>query len=297
LPSTHRRAARAGWGGLRACVRRSVSCRSGVRPGVGLDPGPGLGPGSVRGFAPDSGLGLVTCLVVVVRRARQVRGVRAAVSGSSLRAVRQMEDSILDSCCSLSYVRLPADRGNPTFVNRIRRLYVRTLFRETVLLRLKSCLKSNQLRPSGARNPWREERLHGKCGDWRTFLSYPALRLKRKPLWLLIRLLTHFRQLTATIRGRTWKTATGKPTFEQTGDETQPWNQHARATSPPLSDCYNYSYFNSTLQRLAKHGIERRQFSLASKCRNMSSVSLTSSASSACGCNCRYAPRSWAAPK
>jgi len=41
-------------------------------------------------------------------------------------------------------------------------------------------MKSNQLRPSGALNHWREERLHGKCGDWRTFLSYPAFLLKRK---------------------------------------------------------------------------------------------------------------------
>ena len=35
-------------------------------------------------------------------------------------------------------------------------------------LRLESFLKSNQLRPSGAWNLWREERQHGKCGDWRT---------------------------------------------------------------------------------------------------------------------------------
>jgi hypothetical protein len=44
-------------------------------------------------------------------------------------------------------------------------------------------MKSNQLRPSGALVPpsgKREERLHGKCGDWRTFLSYPAFLLKRK---------------------------------------------------------------------------------------------------------------------
>src|SRR5215467_12452463 len=44
-------------------------------------------------------------------------------------------------------------------------------------------MKSNQLRPSGALVPLsgrREERLHGKCGDWRTFLSYPAFLLKRK---------------------------------------------------------------------------------------------------------------------
>jgi hypothetical protein len=41
----------------------------------------------------------------------------------------------------------------------------------------------NQLRPSGALVPLsgrREERLHGKCGDWRTLLSYPAFLLKRK---------------------------------------------------------------------------------------------------------------------
>ncbi len=51
-----------------------------------------------------------------------------------------------------------------------------------------------QLRPSGARNPRREERQHGKCGDWRTSLSYSALLLKRKRQRLLIRLITHFRQ-------------------------------------------------------------------------------------------------------
>jgi len=39
-------------------------------------------------------------------------------------------------------------------------------------LRLESFLISNQLRPSGARKLWREERQHGKCGDWRTSLSY-----------------------------------------------------------------------------------------------------------------------------
>jgi|HubBroStandDraft_6_1064221.scaffolds.fasta_scaffold04848_8 hypothetical protein len=50
-----------------------------------------------------------------------------------------------------------------------------------------------QLRPSGARNPRREERQHGKCGDWRTSLSYSALLLKRKRQKLLIRLITHFR--------------------------------------------------------------------------------------------------------
>jgi hypothetical protein len=37
-------------------------------------------------------------------------------------------------------------------------------------LRLDTLLKSIQLRPSGARKIWREERLHGKCGDWRTLL-------------------------------------------------------------------------------------------------------------------------------
>ena len=26
------------------------------------------------------------------------------------------------------------------------------------------------------------------------------------------------------------------------------YGQNARANSPPLSDCYNYRYFNSTLQ-------------------------------------------------
>ena len=97
-------------------------------------------------------------------------------------AVRRKEDSILDSCCSLSYVRLPAGRGTPTFVNRTCWPSLRTSSAQhQSRLRLESSLKSNQLRPSGARNSWREERLHGKCGDWRTSLSYPALRLKRKP--------------------------------------------------------------------------------------------------------------------
>jgi len=47
-------------------------------------------------------------------------------------------------------------------------------------------MKSNQLRPSGARNPRREERQHGKCGDWRTYLWYPALLSKRKRQSLLL---------------------------------------------------------------------------------------------------------------
>jgi hypothetical protein len=70
----------------------------------------------------------------------------------------------------------------------------RTLVREIGTSAVGIVLKSNQLRPSGARNLWREERRHGRCGDWRTSLSYPALLLKRKPLTLLIRLTTHFRQ-------------------------------------------------------------------------------------------------------
>ena len=53
-------------------------------------------------------------------------------------------------------------------------------------------MKSNQLRPSGALNHWREERLHGKCGDWRTFLSYPAFLLKRKQDSLLLAWLLSF---------------------------------------------------------------------------------------------------------
>ena len=47
-------------------------------------------------------------------------------------------------------------------------------------LRLDTSLKSNQLRPSGARKFRREERLHGKCGDWRTLLSYPVSGPERK---------------------------------------------------------------------------------------------------------------------
>ena len=50
--------------------------------------------------------------------AQQVRGGRAAVYVPSLRAVRRKEDSVLDSCCSLSYVRFPAGCGAPTFANR-----------------------------------------------------------------------------------------------------------------------------------------------------------------------------------
>ena len=53
---------------------------------------------------------------------------------------------------------------------------------KSAAMQLESFLKSNQLRPSGARNPWREERRHGKCGDWRTSLSYSALRSQRKLL-------------------------------------------------------------------------------------------------------------------
>jgi hypothetical protein len=44
-------------------------------------------------------------------------------------------------------------------------------------------MKSNPLRPSGASSRsagGREERLHEKCGDWRTFLSYPGFLSKRK---------------------------------------------------------------------------------------------------------------------
>ena len=44
-------------------------------------------------------------------------------------------------------------------------------------------MKSNLLRPSGASSRsagGREERLHEKCGDWRTLLSYPASLSKRK---------------------------------------------------------------------------------------------------------------------
>ena len=53
-------------------------------------------------------------------------------------------------------------------------------------------MKSNQLRPSGAWIHRREERLHGKCGDWRTLLSYPAFLLKRKQDSLLLAWLLSF---------------------------------------------------------------------------------------------------------
>ena len=41
---------------------------------------------------------------------------------------------------------------------------------ETGLAAVGYFAESIQLRPSGAWKIWREERLHGKCGDWRTLL-------------------------------------------------------------------------------------------------------------------------------
>ncbi len=67
----------------------------------------------------------------------------------------------------------------PTFVNRCSWPDSRTV-PAWPAPRLDTSLKSNQLRPSGARNVRREGRLHGKCGDWRTSLSYLALGLERK---------------------------------------------------------------------------------------------------------------------
>ena len=67
----------------------------------------------------------------------------------------------------------------PTFVNRCFWPDSRTV-PVWPASRLDTSLKSNQLRPSGARNIRREDRQHGKCGDWRTSLSYLALGLKRK---------------------------------------------------------------------------------------------------------------------
>ena len=191
--STRPRAVRAGPGVPRACVRRSVSCRSGDRPGASAGPGRVRATGRV--VVPDhsTGLALVICHVAGLRGAEQVHGGRAAVCVPSLRRCRK-EDSILDSCCSLSYVRSPAGRGAPTLVNCTGSPRIRTFPREIgsaavgIVYEIDSATSVRRLEPLARGTPAREVR------RWRTFLSYSALPYKRKPSKLLIPLMTHFRQ-------------------------------------------------------------------------------------------------------
>ena len=68
----------------------------------------------------------------------------------------------------------------PTFVNRCSRPHTRKFPGWPGESAVFTSLKSNQLRPSGARQFWHEERLHGKCGDWRTLLWYLASSPKSK---------------------------------------------------------------------------------------------------------------------
>ena len=117
--SRHRRAARVAKDAdrrrRRLCVRRSASCRSGVhrRSWPGPDAGPAAGretgPGLAAGPVPGSAISPVAGWLDGVLRHRD----GGAACGPSLRHCR-WADSVLDSCCSLSYVRLPADCGIPT---------------------------------------------------------------------------------------------------------------------------------------------------------------------------------------
>ena len=77
----------------------------------------------------------------------------------------------------------------------------------------------------------------------------------------------------------TWNIATTNRHGESARDTSLLWGLSRRRISPLCTACTNFRNSTNTVQRMANRGSEQRQFSLASNCRNMSSVSRTSSAS------------------
>ena len=95
----------------------------------------------------------------------------------------------------------------------------------------------------------REERLHGKCGDWRTSLSYPALRLKRKPPKLLILLTTLFRQPRANYTGAGLSINSYKTDMGESIRETVELRGLADGQAHRLvTACIRIRYFSNTIQ-------------------------------------------------